>query len=93
MPNEQDIKIAVMQNQIEGLREQHKAHKEEITRSLSDLADKVFESINGIRTDIKDIYEFINRSKGSVAALLLCSSALGGIVVAVVSWALTRFIK
>lgn len=93
MPDEQDIKIAVMQSQIEGLREQHRAHKEEITRSLSDLADKVFQSINGIRTDIKDIYEFINRSRGSVAALMLCASALGGVVVAVVSWGLAKFLK
>lgn len=93
MPDEQDIKIAVMQSQIEGLREQHRSHKEEITRSLSELADKVFLSIGGIRADIKDIYEFINRSRGSVAALLLGASALGGVVVAVVSWALARFLK
>jgi hypothetical protein len=93
MADEQDIKIAVMQSQIEGLREQHKAHKEEITRSLTDLADKMFNAINGIRADIKDIYEFINRSRGSIAALLLCSSALGGVVVAVVSWGLARFLR
>lgn len=93
MPDDQDIKIAVMQTQIEGLREQHKSHKEEITRSLSDLADKVYNSINGIRSDIKDIYEFINRSRGSVAVLLLSASALGGVVVAVVSWTLTKFLK
>jgi hypothetical protein len=93
MPDDQDIKIAVMQTQIEGLREQHKSHKEEITRSLCDLADKMYSSINGIRSDIKDIYEFINRSRGGIVVLLLCASALGGVVVAVVSWALTRFIK
>ena len=93
MIDDQDIKIAVMQSQIEGLREQHKSHKEEITKSLSELADKVFQSINGIRDDIKDIYEFINRSRGSVATLLLSASALGGVVVAVVSWALARFIR
>ena len=93
MPNPQDIKIAVMESQIEGLREQHKAHKEEITKSLTDLADKVFNSITGIRDDIKDIYEFINRSRGGVAALLLVSSCVGGTVVAVVSWALTHFLK
>lgn len=82
-----------MQSQIEGLREQHKSHKEEITKSLADLADKVFVAIGGIRNDIKDIYEFINRSRGSIAALMLCASALGGIVVAVVSWALAKFLK
>jgi hypothetical protein len=93
MIDDQDIKIAVMQTQIEGLREQHKSHKEEITRSLANLADKMFDSINGIRSDIKDIYEFVNRSKGSLAALLLCASALGGVVVAVTSWVLARFLK
>ncbi len=93
MSYDQDIKIAVMQSQIEGLREQHRSHKEEITKSLNHLADKVFQSIEGIRGDIKDIYEFINRSRGSIAALLLCSSALGGVVVAVVSWTLARFLK
>lgn len=93
MTDDQDIKIAVMQSQIEGLREQHKSHKEEITKSLADLADKVFVAIGGIRNDIKDIYEFINRSRGSIAALMLCASALGGIVVAVVSWALAKFLK
>ncbi len=92
MSDEQDIKIAVMQSQIDGLREQHKSHKEDITRSLTELANKVSESINGIREDIKDIYEFINRSRGGIAALVLVSSALGGVVVAVVSWALARFL-
>lgn len=82
-----------MQSELNGLREQHKSHREDISRSLEDLADKVFSSITGIHDDIKNIYEFINRSKGSLAALLLFASVLSGIVVAVVSWGLTRFIS
>jgi len=31
MADEQDIKIAVLEREVLGLREQHKAHKEEIT--------------------------------------------------------------
>lgn len=93
MSDDRDIKITVMQAQIEGLREQQKAHKEDITRSLNDLADKVFHSLNGIRDDMKDVYGFINRGRGSIAALLICSSALGGAVMTGVSWVLARFLK
>lgn len=89
MPNEQDIKIAVMESQIEGLREQHKSHKEEITKSLS----AVTEAINGIREDIKQIYEFVNKSRGSIAATILGASAIGGIVVAVATAIIGHFIK
>jgi len=51
----------------------------------------MFESIDGIRKDIKDIYEFINRSRGSIAALLLLASMLGEVVFALLSWWLERF--
>ena len=91
MPEDHDVKIAVMQSQIESLREQQRLHKEEITKTLNHLADRVFESINGIRDDIKDIYEFINRSRGSFTTLLLFASAIGGFVFALFSWWLERF--
>ncbi|MEI6730596.1 MAG: hypothetical protein WCL30_04990 [Pseudomonadota bacterium] len=83
--SEQQIKIAVLESEIRGLREQHKAHKDDITKSLSDLADKVFDAISGIRTEIKDIYAFINRSKGGIAALVLLASAIGGAVTAILT--------
>jgi len=93
MRDERDVKIAVMQSQIEGLREQHTAHKEEITKSLSNLADRVFDSINGMRTDIKDIYEFINHSRGLIAALLISSSILSELIFVLFSWILEKFVK
>ena len=92
MADEQDVKIAVLEREVAGLREQHRAHKEEISQSLREVAVNFFDSIKEIRTDIKNIYEFINRSKGALAFLILCSSALGGIVVAVVSWGLEKFL-
>ncbi len=90
MPTDDNaIKIAVMQNQIDGLREQHKAHKEEITKSMTDLGDKVFTVIDGIRGDIKDIYEFINKSRGAIAFLFIGSSAFGAVITAL----LTHYLK
>ena len=90
MPTDDNaIKIAVMQNQIDGLREQHKAHKEEITKSMTELGDKVFTVIDGIRGDIKDIYEFINKSRGAIAFLFIGSSAFGAVITAL----LTHYLK
>lgn len=93
MTESNDIKIAVLEHEVAGLREQHKAHKQEITRSLREIADGFAASLGEIRADIKSIYEFIHQSRGGAAMLLLCSSALGGVVVAVVSWGLGRFLK
>ncbi len=93
MADEQDIKIAVLEREVAGLREQHRAHKQEITQSLREVAESCCESLKEIRNDIKNIYEFINRSRGGLAAMLMWASALGGVVVAVVSWGLARFLR
>lgn len=81
--DDQDVKIAVLENEVAGLREQHKAHKQEITHTLNSLRDSVSESIDGIREDIKKIYEFVNQSKGYYAAVLIIASIIGGSVVAI----------
>ena len=91
--DERDVKIAVMQNEIAGLREQHKAHKEEITVALSNLTEKVFESINGIRSDIKEIYAFINHSKGSIAAWFIAASAFGAVIFSLIGVLINHYFK
>ena len=91
MADDQDIKIAVLERELAGLREQHKEHKEEIKQALDKVANVFFENLKEMRTDIRSIYDFINQSKGSIATLMLMASALGGVVVAVVSWALGHF--
>jgi hypothetical protein len=90
--NEQDIKIAVLEREVAGLREQQKAHKEEITKSLTDIGNNFKESVIEIRNDIKYIYEFVNRIKGSFTILILAASALGGIVVAISEFLIAHFI-
>ena len=91
MADAQDIKIAVLERELAGLREQHKEHKEEIKTALDKVAGVFFENLKEMRNDIRNIYEFINQSRGGIATLMLFASALGGVVVAVVSWALGRF--
>jgi hypothetical protein len=75
MTEDQDIKIAVMQSQIESLREQHKQQ-----------SDKLFDSVNDIRKDIKDIYQFVNHSRGSAAVLLVFAGMFGALIVDVFAW-------
>jgi hypothetical protein len=93
MADVQDVKIAVLERELAGLREQHKEHKEEIKTALDKVAGVFFDNLKEMRNDIRNIYEFINQSRGSIATLMLLASALGGVVVAVVSWALGRFLS
>lgn len=90
MPDSHFIKIAVLEREIAGLREQHKEHKEEIKAALERVTGAFYDNLKEMRNDIRSINEFINRSRGSMATLMLIGSALGGIVVAVVSWLLSR---
>jgi Flp pilus assembly protein TadB len=92
MADEQDIKIAVLEREVQGLREQHRAHKEEISQALREVAENFYDSLKEIRNDIKNIFEFINRGKGGLAVMLLLASVLSGVVVAIVSWALSKFL-
>lgn len=87
------IQIAVLENEVSGLREQHKNHKIETVQAIDKLTVAVFDAIDGIRLEIKNIYEFINKSKGWAAAVILLSSILGGTMVAVVTVGLQHIWK
>jgi len=76
-----EVRVAVLETRMDAL---EKARKSD--------TDNLLEAVDGIRADIKDIYEFINKSKGSIASLILIASGVSGTVVAVVSWALTHFL-
>ena len=91
MTDPYEVKIAVLERELEGLREQHKEHKEEIKQVIDKIAGVFYDNLKEMRTDIRNIYEFINRSRGGIAVIMLIGSALGGVVVAVVSWWLARY--
>ena len=81
--DERDVKIAVLEREVSGIREQHKEHKVEVMASIEKLSDNVFDAVEGLRGDVKEIFEFINKSKGSVIILVILCSVLGGTVSAI----------
>ena len=52
MADAQDIKIAVLEREIAGLREQHKEHKQEIKTALDKVAGVFFDNLKEMRNDI-----------------------------------------
>lgn len=40
----------------------------------------IAENFNGLRTDLKPVFDFVARSKGALVALIFSASAFGGIV-------------
>lgn len=76
-----ETRMAVMENRLDTLEEEH-------DRSNGNL----LLAVEAIRKDIKEIFEFINRSKGGITALILAASVITGTVVSVVSWVLAHFI-
>lgn len=82
--DEQDVKIAVLEREVAGLREQHKEHKIEMVASLNKLTNAVFGAIKDLRSDVKIIYEFINKSKGYVLAMIFACSVLSGTLAAII---------
>lgn len=91
--DEQDVRIAVLEHEVAGLREQHKEHKTEMVNSLDKLTDAVFDAIKSIRDDIKTIYEFINKSKGYVFAMMMLSSIVGGSIAAILPIFISHYWK
>ncbi len=66
----QETRLAVVEEQIKGLREQQKAHAIE-TRHM----------IAGLTEDIKELTEIMNKGRGAFAFALLVSGSLGAMAV------------
>ncbi len=63
------IAIAVLQEQIHGIREQQKAHAHETKTDIAALA-----------RDVKDLLAVMNRGRGAYAASLMLAGLIGGVV-------------
>jgi len=68
MASENDIKIAVLEEQIRGLREQNKAQFDAIRVDLGALSTKM----EGVLT-------FMNQNKGGMKVILACGGVAGAI--------------
>ena len=69
--NNNAVKIAVMEEQIRGVRDQQKAHNE--------TTQKRFDELN---TKVDELLAALNRGKGAYTASLLLAGAIGAIVIA-----------
>lgn len=74
MSDDNDIKVAILGEQISGIREQQKAHANATEVRFNSLDDK-----------IDDLTAIMNRGKGAYAASIAFSGVIGAAIVAVLS--------
>ena len=74
------IKIAVIAEQISGLREQQKAHNVS-TQTRFD----------GMEKKLDDLTAIMNRGKGAYAASMAFAGAIGAVLMSVIAWASDLF--
>lgn len=86
MPQEYEannaIKIAVLQEQILGLRAQQKAHNETTQ-----------DRFNSLETKIDDLVAIMNRGRGAYAASMALAAGVGAVIIQLVSMFSTFFHK
>lgn len=67
---ENAIKIAVVETELKGLREQQKSH-----------ADEMREGMKEIRSDVAELMAIMNRGRGAFAASMAVAATIGGFIV------------
>lgn len=73
------IEIAVVKEQISGLREQAKSHADNTKEQFDKLGEKV-----------DDLIALMNKGKGAYAASLMFAGTVGAALVSAVSWIISR---
>jgi len=91
MPPEQEnaVKIAVLEERIDGLREQQKAHHCDTKNDLAEVKETLVEMAK--RQD--ELTAIMNRGKGAYAASMAMASSLGALAITVITWLLDAFNK
>lgn len=79
MNNNPDIKIAVLEEQVRGIREQNKAQFD----SIQNMLTKLFREMDELK-------EAMNKGKGVFAASLTFAGVIGGAVSIALQWLLSR---
>lgn len=71
------VEIAVLKEQISGLREQHRAHNESTQKRFDTLEEKV-----------DSLVAVMNRGRGAYAASMVLAGVIGAVILKYVAWAL-----
>lgn len=88
MDNNMDnsIKVAVLEEQVKGVREQQAAHAKD-TRERFDLTNNKIDTLDG-KIDL--LMESLNKGRGAYAMLVIMSGLVGAVVIkiagAIISW-------
>lgn len=77
--NEHDVKIAVLEEQMRGIREQNKAQYD----NLQSMLRKLF-------SEMDELKEAMNKGKGVFAASLTFAGLVGGAVSIALQWVLSK---
>jgi len=87
MSDENAIKIAVLEEQFRGLREQQKAHSDASIKRF----DEMMASQAAQTASLVKLEAIMNRGKGAFAASMMFAGAIGATALAVISWFLGLF--
>lgn len=86
--DEQDVKIAVLDTKIEGIREQQKAHADNNDQKFERMFDYL-KPVNEwviqnkeLPSQVKTLWDFHQQNKGFLSATRLLTAAIGGTIVA-----------
>lgn len=86
MPEEEKVKIAVLETEVKGLREQHKSQ----TETLHKRIDKFEGSLDGIQADIRGIAASMNKGKGAWIVGLMVAGGIGAATLKIISSIFTK---
>lgn len=91
MLDDNAIKVAVAEEQIKGLREQHKSLAEATNKRLDGIENTVNKRLDRIELSVKDILGTLNKSKGAYAVLIAASGAVSAAILYIISFVSSFF--
>lgn len=94
------VQIAVIKEQLSGIREQQKAHNDTVNTSIADLKISVATvaqdqkaSSAELTKKIDELTAIMNRGRGAFAASMVIAGGLGAIVLAIIEGIIHLFHK
>ena len=76
MPEDYAVRVAVIEEQVVGLRQQQKAHNEHAQRRFDSMEKK-----------IDELMAIMNRGKGAYAASMALAAVIGAVLIQVINFA------
>lgn len=91
MEHQHEIKVAVLEEQIKGLREQHKSHAEKTDKRFDDLSEKIEKRFDELSKQNGSIQKDINEGKGAYKFAVFVWSLISSILSSIAALVLHSF--